>query len=186
MTTHTLSYEMVGFTKVSIVLASIFTIIGNAAAAPAPLETDVDKLIIAGVGLPKASELGLTVEDLKKPAPAVDHLFMRSPAPEKDLAKRFDPQCWGDPKCTRGDATNCYNYLNGLGGTSCVTSGYIQMCRSGGCGWYGRSLFGGTVSSSCYNVALGGAWVLTNCQGNYLAGANAAYGNGNLVVEIHP
>ncbi|KAK6330405.1 hypothetical protein TWF696_003502 [Orbilia brochopaga] len=176
---------MVAFTRTTIALA-ILGLLGNVAAAPAPLEADVDKLVTPGPGLPKASELGLTVADLQKPAPAVDHLFSRSPAPEKDLAKRFTPQCWGDPKCSRGAATNCYNYLNGLGGTACITSGYINMCYSSGCGWYGRSNTGGTVSSTCYNVALGGAWVLTNCAGNYIAGANAAYNNGNLIVEIHP
>ncbi|EWC46663.1 hypothetical protein DRE_04150 [Drechslerella stenobrocha 248] len=175
---------MLGFTKSSIVLALIFCL-AEAAALPASAQLDVDSLVIPGPGLPKPSELGLTVEDLTKPVPELEHLLVR-----ERLEKRFDAQCWRDRKCNFNDANNCFNYLRGLGHTNCVADRRtVGMCQAGPCVWWGRPINGnaGYASSYCEDVAWGGAWVINNCKDSnkLFSGANAANGNGNFIVEIH-
>jgi len=176
---------MVGFFKQALAVACI---LGLAIAAPAPSSTpevDYAAILITGKGLPTVEELGLTSEDLLKPAPALAALRERDITDK--LFKRYVPQCWGDPKCWYNDALACYNYLASLGSTVCATSAITQMCRTSNCGWFARTATGGYVSSSCASVAAGGAWVLNNCNtNNWVAGTNAAYNNGNFGVDIYP
>ncbi|EPS44520.1 hypothetical protein H072_1500 [Dactylellina haptotyla CBS 200.50] len=173
---------MVGFTKSAITLTAVLSVFGSAVAVPAPKEVDYASLIQTGPGLPTIAELGLTNADLTKPMPAeLDPVLAARDA----LEKRYNPQCWGEPKCNINDARACFNYLNNLGGTACSVTGRVQMCKMGGCAWDARTLNNGFASSSCSNAALGGAWILNNCNGGgRTAGSNAAFGNGNLVVDI--
>ncbi|KAF3920766.1 hypothetical protein ABW20_dc0103090 [Dactylellina cionopaga] len=171
---------MIGFTRTTIALTAVLSLFGAAVAAPAPVDVDYASLIETGPGLPTIKELGLTNADLTKPVPELEALIARDM-----LTKRYTPVCWGEPKCTTNDARACYNYLNGLGNTACSVQGRVQMCKVGGCAWDARTLNNGFASSSCSNAALGGAWVLNNCNGgNRVAGSNAAFGNGNLIVDI--
>ncbi|KAK6495099.1 hypothetical protein TWF481_003127 [Arthrobotrys musiformis] len=172
---------MVGFIKSALAITAVFGLFVGGLAAPAPEPKLVDylSLIKPGPGLPSPKELGLTNEDLNKPIPGLEKLMARDL-----LEKRYTPQCWDQPKCTYSDALGCYNYLYNLGNTVCEASGVGRMCYVGSCNWYARSI-NGYSASPCYKAALGGAWVLRNCNsGNRLSGSNAAYDNGNLAVDI--
>ncbi|KAK6519077.1 hypothetical protein TWF281_003765 [Arthrobotrys megalospora] len=171
---------MVGFIKSTITFTAVLSLLVGALAAPAPEpKVDYTTIIETGPGLPTVKELKLTNADLTKPVPELARLMVRDV-----LDKRYTPQCWGEPKCNYNDAIACYNYLNSLGSTTCAASGVVRMCYANGCAWYARSL-NGYSASPCYKAALGGAWVLNNCNsGGRLSGSNAAYDNGNLAVDI--
>ncbi|KAK6331405.1 hypothetical protein TWF730_004486 [Orbilia blumenaviensis] len=171
---------MVGFAKNIVALTAVLSFFGAAIAAPAP-EVDYAKLIEVAPGYPTVEELGLTNADLTKPVPEIDEIVAR----DMLLQKRYEPRCWGEPRCTVNDARACYNYLNSIGGNRCEVRGRVQMCKMGGCAWDARTLNNAFASSSCRDAALGGAWVLNNCiSNNRVAGSNAAFGNGNLIVDI--
>jgi len=170
------------FTTTTIV--TILALISNAAANPIAKQAhpvkDYTKVIVTGEGLPTVAELGLTHEDLIKPIdPAV---FGQTDKP--GLSKRYNPQCYNSYKCSYSDALACYNYLYQLGRQQCYTAPYSRFCYANNCNWIGTVISGqSSASSYCSDVALGGAWVLQNC-GNPLAGANAANGNGGLLVSV--
>ncbi|KAK6541612.1 hypothetical protein TWF694_007412 [Orbilia ellipsospora] len=168
---------MIGFTKTAISLTAVLSLFAGALAAPA--EKDYASLIETGPGMPTVAELGLTNKDLTKP-------FPKSALAARDaLEKRYTPSCWGPPKCSYGDALACYNYLNSLGTRDCQVTGSIQMCKMGHCAWDARTLNGGFATSHCSDAAKGGHWVLDNCtNGGQTAGSNAAFNNGNLVVDV--
>ncbi|EWC45982.1 hypothetical protein DRE_04775 [Drechslerella stenobrocha 248] len=165
---------MIGFTKTAI---AVLSILGAVTAAPTAADTEIDYLSVieVGPGFPTPQELGLTNADLSKPIPA-------SIVSRDLLSKRAPAACWGNPKCHVNDARACFNYLQGLGGRRCEPSnGRVQMCKIGGCAWDAR----GTRGSSCSDAALGGAWVLNNCNGGgWVAGTNAAFGNGDMIVDV--
>ncbi|KAF3189076.1 hypothetical protein TWF106_007450 [Orbilia oligospora] len=171
---------MVGFMKSVLTVTAVFGFFAGGLAAPAPApEIDYLSLIKPGPGFPTPQQLNLTNADLAKPAPALAKLMVR-----ETLEKRYNPQCWGEPRCNYNDAVGCYNYLNSLGSTTCAASGVVRMCSVNGCNWYARSL-NGYSASPCYKAAAGGAWVINNCNvGGRLSGSNAAYDNGNLAVDI--
>ncbi|KAF3919790.1 hypothetical protein ABW20_dc0109057 [Dactylellina cionopaga] len=172
---------MIGFTKASIAIAAALGLLGTVTAAPAPVtEIDYVSLIETAPGYPTVQELGLTNADLMKPVPALDGLVAR-----EMLEKRYQPQCWGEPKCGLNEARACFNYLNSIGGNNCDVNGRIQMCKLQGCAWDARTLNNGFARTSCSNAALGGAWVLNNCNGGgRTSGTNAAFGNGNMIIDI--
>ncbi|KAJ6255955.1 hypothetical protein Dda_9246 [Drechslerella dactyloides] len=174
---------MFGLTKSTVAIAFALALFGAAAAAPttAPV-IDYTKLVIPGPGLPSIAELGLTNEDLSKPVPELEHLMARESENPNTLFKRYDPQCWGGPGCSRQEAEGCYNYLVKLGNTACKSHGVIEMCRAGKCSWQGRTLIGREVSSPCMDAANGGIWVLHNCRN--IRGSNAAWGNGAFAVDL--
>ncbi|KAF9259945.1 hypothetical protein L218DRAFT_1055494 [Marasmius fiardii PR-910] len=137
------------------------------------------RVVIPGPGLPSLESLGLTSADLY--ARTLTELEMRS------LMARFPLMCNEVPKCSVGDAVACYNYLNALGHQACTVNGEnVTFCTAGGCHWFGSNISGGgSASSYCSDVAIGGNVVINNCQGGgQVSGANAANGNGNLVVTI--
>ncbi|CAN8101007.1 unnamed protein product [Discula destructiva] len=135
-------------------------------------------------GLPSVESLGLTMEDLNDPD------FMAKNGLNRRVAVRetdFTPICDnGNPQDTVAGAQACMNYLAALGTTACVVSGYnVVFCRaSDGSDVGGSNISGGSSASSyCSDVAIGGQWVINNCQVNgYVEGSQAANGNGNLIV----
>ncbi|KAG2008020.1 hypothetical protein CC2G_013494 [Coprinopsis cinerea AmutBmut pab1-1] len=162
--------------------------------------------IIPGPGLPSLASLNLTSADLCKPPQEFIASFnSRFESVEADsssssstrLVKRYTPWCNTTPLVFTY-AQGCYNYLYALGSTTChVPSSGSRFCHSsaqtGNVAWYGGSANGASTSSTCRDVARGGEWVLDNCQGyvpggyHFLyEGANAAWGNANLIVRIGP
>ncbi|KAK7001696.1 hypothetical protein R3P38DRAFT_3046979 [Favolaschia claudopus] len=110
----------------------------------------------------------------------------------KGLERRFNLICNEVPQCSVSDATACFNFLNALGQQACTVPGPVgassTFCTAGGCHWFGGNLKqgGGSVSSFCSDVATGGASVIFGCSqsSNLVSGANAANGNGDLIVTI--
>ncbi|EAU84143.1 hypothetical protein CC1G_08684 [Coprinopsis cinerea okayama7 len=160
-----------------------------ATAAVVALPADVDDFV-PGPGLPSLEELGMTKEDLYKPIP--EEVLKSIQAEYGGLTKRYTPTCGSTNRASHADAVACYNYLNGLGTTSCVVpnnaggAGNINFCKIGSAYWTGSCLAGTCPGSSyCRDVARGGLWVLNNCNvGGQVRGSNAAWGNGNLIVGI--
>ncbi|KAJ7738041.1 hypothetical protein DFH07DRAFT_892731 [Mycena maculata] len=161
-------FKLLGFTLFSTLLAH---------AVPA---TPKFPEVIPGAGLPSLESLGLTSAEL----------YMRVPTPLqiKTLEARFNILC-GEvpPACSVADAVACSNFLAALGTTACTVNGEnVMFCTAGPCNWFGSNISGGpSASSFCSDVATGGNVVINTCQGNgFVDGANAANGNGNLIVTI--
>ncbi|KAJ6582591.1 hypothetical protein DFH09DRAFT_1145605 [Mycena vulgaris] len=136
--------------------------------------------VIPGPGLPSLASLGLTSADLYKRVPTSEEM--------KRLEARFNIMC-GEipPACSVADAVGCFNFLNALGTQACTVNGEnVIFCTAGPCKWGGSNISGGpSASSFCSDVAIGGNAVINTCQGNgFVDGANAANGNGNLIVSI--
>ncbi|OAA71188.1 hypothetical protein ISF_01739 [Cordyceps fumosorosea ARSEF 2679] len=138
--------------------------------------------VVPGPGLPSLQELGLTTEQLYSMGP-----------PEPADLEAFSANFVG--KCGPADAayTNvngiiaCYHYLKNLGTQRCTTPGNyksIEFCHSGDASITGTSLKSNGASSYCRDVASGLLWVVDHCTrpNQSCAGAQAAGGNGNLVV----
>ncbi|KAF3182199.1 hypothetical protein TWF751_007245 [Orbilia oligospora] len=180
---------MVGFSKSTLAIVAVLNLLTGTFAAPAlaPEPIDYVSLLETAPGLPTPKDLGLTNADLARPPPDIAAHQVR-----EILNKRYNPVCWpGQPQCDLTDANACWVYLNSLGGTRCVVSpgtSYIRMCAIGNCGWYGRAeIVRNGASSTCADVARGGRWVLGNCRkgaSGLVAGSNAAYGNGNHLVDV--
>jgi len=144
-----------------------------------PTGPDVPE-VIPGPGLPSLASLGLTSAEL----------YNRAPTPEQlaTLERRFPLMCAEvPPACSVADAVACLNFLSALGTTACTVNGdNVTFCTAGSCNWFGSNISGGSSASSfCSDVATGGNVVINTCQGNgFVDGANAANGNGNLIVTI--
>ncbi|KAK6343591.1 hypothetical protein TWF730_011184 [Orbilia blumenaviensis] len=202
---------MVNFGKSTFVIVSVLNLFAGTLAAPAPVPepTDYLSLIKTAPGLPTPRELGLTNEDFTKPIPGKTvqvhamkpHSSSSNRSGKTELAalevrealnKRYNPVCWpGQRQCDLSDALACYRYLNLLGSQRCVVNPLtdrIRMCGIGTCNWYGRAeIVRNGASSPCADVARGGLWVTSNCRTGargLVAGSNAAWGNGNLLVDI--
>ncbi|KAJ6568734.1 hypothetical protein B0H19DRAFT_1065542 [Mycena capillaripes] len=148
-----------------------------------PTDPDVPE-VIPGPGLPSLASLGLTSAELysRAPTPAADSEQLAA------LERRFPLMC-GEvpPACSVSDAVACLNFLSALGTTACTVNGdNVTFCTAGSCHWFGSNISGGpSASSFCSDVATGGNVVINTCQGNgFVDGANAANGNGNLIVTI--
>ncbi|EAU84142.1 hypothetical protein CC1G_08683 [Coprinopsis cinerea okayama7 len=166
-----------------------------AATAVVALPADVEDFV-PGSGLPSLEELGMTKEDLYKPIP--EEVLQSIEAEYGGLTKRWSPTCRTSGLVPYAGALACYNYLDSLGTTPCVVPFNTQnpnwlakttFCQALGAFWTGTCLAGTCVdhgSSYCRDVARGGLWVLTHCKNsnNQLNGNNAAWGNGNLIVDI--
>ncbi|KAK6532410.1 hypothetical protein TWF281_006599 [Arthrobotrys megalospora] len=180
---------MVAISKPAFAILAVFNLFTGTSAAPAskPELTDYLSLIKVAPGLPTPKELGLTNEFLNNPIP--EHAAHQA---RELLSKRYNPVCWpGVPQCSIADAAACFAYLNSLGSQRCVVNpgtSRVRMCVAGSCGWYGRpEIVRNGASSTCVTVAAGGNWVLGNCRVplvGTVAGSNAAYGNGNFLVDI--
>ncbi|KAJ6563982.1 hypothetical protein B0H19DRAFT_1258503 [Mycena capillaripes] len=144
-----------------------------------PTGPDVPE-VIPGPGLPSLASLGLTSAEL----------YSRAPTPEQlaTFERRFNLMCAEvPPACSVADAVACLNFLSALGTTACTVNGEnVTFCTAGSCHWFGSNISGGSSASSfCSDVATGGNAVINTCQGNgFVDGANAANGNGNLIVTI--
>jgi len=145
-----------------------------------PAEVTHFPKVIAGPGLPTPESLGLTSEEL----------YTRVPSPDvmSQIAPLFNLEC-GEvpPACAVSDAVACANFLIALGQQACVVNGEnVEFCTAGSCHWFGSNISGGpSASSFCVDVATGGNVVIDVCQGfGSVDGANAANGNGNLIVTI--
>ncbi|EPS35341.1 hypothetical protein H072_11320 [Dactylellina haptotyla CBS 200.50] len=87
------------------------------------------------------------------------------------------------------EAVECINYLASLGGQACVATVSGQsFCRRGQTQITGLSRLGGgqNAISSCNDVARGAGQILDRCTrgDGTVRGANEAWGNGNLLVDI--
>ncbi|KAJ7222809.1 hypothetical protein C8J57DRAFT_1482253 [Mycena rebaudengoi] len=140
--------------------------------------------VIPGPGLPSLASLNITSAELYRTVPTQDI--------KKSLARRFPLLCNEVPQCSIADATACFNFLNALGHQACTVPGPVggssTFCTAGGCHWFGGNIKqgGGSVSSFCSDVATGGATIIFGCSqlNGLVSGANAANGNGDLIVTI--
>jgi len=136
--------------------------------------------VIPGPGLPSLASLNLTSAELYERVPTDEQLSI--------LTAQFDLQCgFPGPTCPLANAVACFNFLDALGQQACTVNGEnVMFCTAGGCNWFGSNISGGpSASSFCSDVAIGGDVVINSCQsGGTVCGANAANGNGNLIVTI--
>jgi len=134
--------------------------------------------VIPGPGLPSLASLNLTSAELYERVPTKAQL--------STLATQFNLLCnVPGPDCPVANAVACSNFLFALGQQACSVSGNVVFCTAGGCNWFGSSLDGSVASSFCSDVSIGGNVIIDDCQSNGLVvGANAANGNGNLIVTI--
>jgi len=159
-------------------------------------------ILSSGEGLPSLSELGLTVHDLIDPnfaaKPATDHHHHR-PLEGRDAAGQgFFPHCYKANTASLGGAMTCKNYLNSLNQDCMVTNQkpweYLCNVTVNNNPTYirGQPLSGvDEVRIPCSDVAKGMDWILDlcspqGCTGNDcpVGGVNAAWRNGNFVLEI--
>ncbi|KAH8647883.1 hypothetical protein BX600DRAFT_518291 [Xylariales sp. PMI_506] len=142
--------------------------------------------ITPGPGLPSLESLGLTIEQINDPN------FISKRAIEGAAALPVVPRF--DPICNNGLAADsiaggqaCVNYLYALGTTSCAITNYNGVfCVASDGSKVGGSAIPGSAASFCSDVAIGGQWVIDNCnEGNgYVEGSQAANGNGDLIVTL--
>ncbi|KIM21872.1 hypothetical protein M408DRAFT_333198 [Serendipita vermifera MAFF 305830] len=161
----------------AIVLCALATL-SSVSAVPTP-DDDYPE-VVPGPGMPSLASLGLTSKDLYEGAGVTG---------KRDLLTRFDRICYdnGCGRVPRGDAQACINYLRNLGTQRCGLSGEnVVMCSAGVAIVGGSNITGRPVSSYCSDVAIGGQNIINACtDGNGLvAGADAANGNGDLIVWI--
>ncbi|KAL4797894.1 hypothetical protein BDV19DRAFT_358201 [Aspergillus venezuelensis] len=113
-----------------------------------------------------------------------------APAPEP-LQKRIDLSCTdnGGGYIPVGEAQSCVDYLFNKGTDSCTVSGEnVVFCSAGSTVITGSNLAGsGGTSSLCRDVAYAAQAIIDSCTTSvgYVAGYNAAGGNGNLIVSIN-
>ncbi|KXJ88097.1 hypothetical protein Micbo1qcDRAFT_207372 [Microdochium bolleyi] len=89
-------------------------------------------------------------------------------------------------------AVECINYLASLGNQACVSSvSAVSFCRRGDVQISGISKTGKNgATSSCANVARAAGAIMDRCTiktadgVNWVKGANEAWGNGDLIVDI--
>ncbi|KXJ89103.1 hypothetical protein Micbo1qcDRAFT_177580 [Microdochium bolleyi] len=108
----------------------------------------------------------------------------------RDLTCRDD---LGAPSFGHADeAAACINYLAGLGNQACVSSiSGVSFCRRGSTQITGLSKQGKNgATSSCANVARAAGAIMDRCTRvaadgvKFVKGANEAWGNGDLIVDI--
>jgi len=145
-----------------------------------PIEEIAYPEVVPGPGLPSLAELGLTSKQL--------HTMPIDRAALAIRAAQFDPVCGPvDYAYTNvGGIIACYNYLNSLGTQQCSTpsgAGISQFCYSGDGNVIGQSI-GGPSSSYCRDVAFAVLYTVDHCTrpDQSVAGFQAAYGNGDLIV----
>ncbi|KAL2136126.1 hypothetical protein VTI74DRAFT_5349 [Chaetomium olivicolor] len=136
--------------------------------------------VIPGPGLPSLAELNVTSAQLYEMG-MPEELQARA----QELDKRFTGRCGpAEAAYTNvNDIIACFHYLQNLGTQACVAGENTVMCTAGQAHIYGSALNGGT-SSYCRDVASGVLWVINSCTrpDQSCAGAQAAAGNGNLIV----
>ncbi|KAH9475647.1 hypothetical protein JR316_0011202 [Psilocybe cubensis] len=156
--------------------------------------------VIPGPGLPSLEFLNLTSKDLYTMTPPTFDLSLNSRSANFD-AEWYDDnstpfQTTNRTSCsftfTTGDVDNtiaCFNYLVSIGNNACVVSAdNVEFCRAGDASIGGSNLHqtSGAASSACRDVATAVQWIFTNCNvGGRVGGADAAYGNGDLVVGVY-
>ncbi|KAL2145163.1 hypothetical protein VTI28DRAFT_7799 [Corynascus sepedonium] len=172
-------------------------------------ETNPENIVFNPVpGLPTLEELNITVADFFKPEFRAKHGLPdprnTSPLPAQRardlLEKRFDPVCYSGDLSTVthvNGAYACRDYLNSLGTTQCAAYSHLpgtKMCdmvveytRVVTYGTPAGSLY--SAASHCSDVARGMNWIIDNCRTNNpchcgVSGANAAWGNGDLIITI--
>ncbi|KAL2868913.1 uncharacterized protein BJX67DRAFT_379848 [Aspergillus lucknowensis] len=111
-------------------------------------------------------------------------------SPADLLQKRFDLTCQDNGGGYRpvGEAQNCVDYLFNKGDQNCVVTGdNTDFCHAGDTVITGSNIGPGGDSSLCRDVAYGAQKIIDSCTTpeGYVAGANAAGGNGNLIVAIN-
>jgi len=192
------------FYSVSWLLLHLSTLFGYASAAALgqiqPLDNMKDIRITPGPGLPSLESLGLTVEMLAEEAFSDKQAGGNSTAA---LQKRFTDHCgtkpmdgWADTPA--GLAGLCIAYVARLGSSSCAITGETTYCVTTSGHWFAavRGIpLAGPTQSACRDVARGAQWIADNCAYEQLTGGQqnnrirresqaAAWGNGNLIVEI--
>ncbi|KIM21876.1 hypothetical protein M408DRAFT_79877 [Serendipita vermifera MAFF 305830] len=170
--------------SLSAVFLCAVTLLGGVSAFPSPEEYPE---VIPGPGMPSLESLGLTSKDLYNAIEPENILTIF--IVQEGLVPRFTRICTdnGCGRVPKADAQACINYLRGLGSKRCgVPHENIVMCRAGQAIVSGSNIRGGgEVSSACSDVATGGQGIINNCNwGGKIAGADAAYGNGDLIVSI--
>ncbi|KAH7130578.1 hypothetical protein B0J11DRAFT_429139 [Dendryphion nanum] len=137
--------------------------------------------VIPGEGLPSLESLNLTSAQLYQlPKPQL---------PQGEISLMFTPRCGPSENAYTqvNGVIACYHYLLNLGSRRCeVPSGRArrEMCRSGYAKVSGQAITANSQSSACRDVARGLLWVIDSCtrRDQSVAGHNAAYNNGNLIV----
>ncbi|UNI21109.1 hypothetical protein JDV02_007127 [Purpureocillium takamizusanense] len=142
--------------------------------------------VIPGPGLPSLAELGVTSAELYSMglpphSAATRHLAGRAPT--------FEPRCGPSDGAYANvnDIIACYHYLDRLGGQACGTGdnyAVVEFCRAGSGHIIGQALTSRSTSSSCSDVAIAALYTIDHCTrpDQTVAGFQAAYGNGDLVV----
>ncbi|RBR25029.1 uncharacterized protein FIESC28_02153 [Fusarium coffeatum] len=85
------------------------------------------------------------------------------------------------------EAVACINYLASLGSQPCVATVSGQsFCRRGNTQITGLARNGNTATSTCQEVARGAGFIMDKCSrgDGKVRGANEAWANGNLLVDI--
>ncbi|KAI9376567.1 hypothetical protein BJX61DRAFT_538649 [Aspergillus egyptiacus] len=106
------------------------------------------------------------------------------------LSRRYDLTCAaGGYYRPISEVQICIEYLSGLDSTACTVSSENQgLCTCGETVISGSPLVPGeTVTSFCRDIATAAQKIVDSCQteAGYVGGANAANGNGELIVKIH-
>ncbi|KAF3932149.1 hypothetical protein ABW20_dc0108109 [Dactylellina cionopaga] len=128
-----------------------------------------------------AIPLLLTAATLVAAVPTSNGIFQRDADCRDDLGQ--------DSLARTDEAVECINYLASLGGQACVATVSGQsFCRRGQTQITGLSRLdrGQNTQSSCQDVARGAGQILDRCTraDGTVRGANAAWGNGDLIVDI--
>ncbi|OAA71187.1 hypothetical protein ISF_01738 [Cordyceps fumosorosea ARSEF 2679] len=150
------------------------------AAAPAGATTEQQPEVIPGPGMPSLQELGVTSAELYQQG-------LPKPAELSVLSANFNPIC--GPNESRYTNVNglvaCFHYLQKLGTQQCkVPSEHSVFCRAGDAVVLGQAANLHGASSYCRDVATGLLYTIDHCTrpDKSCAGAQAAGGNGNLIV----
>ncbi len=120
------------------------------------------------------------------------------PTSRDTSSQQFFPKCYHDNTSTMGATTLCYNFLNRIGQQECLVWGgnWTTMCNStmGTMTAYVRGQAAAGVpqtSSPCFAIARGMDWIMEMCpvarcsgDGCVVGGTNAAWGNGDLTIEV--
>ncbi|KAH8204569.1 hypothetical protein TruAng_001198 [Truncatella angustata] len=111
---------------------------------------------------------------------------------EENMLQTRDVTCRDDLPSSSlartSEAVECINYLSSLGSQACVATVSGQsFCRRGQTQITGLSRIPGkNAQSTCQEVARGAGLILDRCSrgDGTVRGANEAWGNGNLLVDI--
>jgi hypothetical protein len=176
--------------------------------APEAKMPSTGEIFITGhPSLPSPESLGLTPAVLYNVTR--DWLLAGRPIPSRgSVEKRWDDDCDAAPPerppCAGIEATfACYYYLDALGTTPCeVTWGESYFCHAEPIGADALDAniigfrVGPSTSSHCRDVASAVLWSINNCynyywnqglcpaSGDFVGGRAAAWGNGDLIVEV--